>query len=32
VAVGDVATVRTGPGGRTAYASLPAVACVTVLS
>lgn len=31
VAVGDVATVRTGPGGRTAYASLDAVACVSEL-
>jgi len=25
-----VATVRTGPGGRTTYASLAAVACVSV--
>jgi hypothetical protein len=28
--VGDVATVRTGPAGRTAYASLAAVAFVSV--
>jgi small nuclear ribonucleoprotein (snRNP)-like protein len=32
VAVGDVATVRTGPGGRTAYASLAAVAFASVLA
>ena len=30
VAVGDVATVRTGPGGRTAYAAVAAVAFVSV--
>jgi hypothetical protein len=32
VAVGDVATVRTGPNRRTAYASLGAVACASVLA
>jgi hypothetical protein len=32
VAVGDVATIRTGPGGRTAYASVGAVALVSVAS
>jgi small nuclear ribonucleoprotein (snRNP)-like protein len=31
VAVGDVATLRTGPGGRTAYASVAAVAFVSVV-
>ena len=31
-AVGDVATVRTGPGGRVAYASLDAVAFVSVVA
>lgn len=31
VAVGEVATVRTGPAGRTAYAALSAVAFVSIL-
>lgn len=32
VAAGEVATVRTGPAGRTAYVSLEAVACVSVVA
>jgi hypothetical protein len=32
VAAGEVATVRTGPSGRTAYVSLDSVACVSTVS